>query len=350
MSEQTLNNPTTQDELADALAAAAFAGNDEEVNRLMAFELPEPTKAAEEEVEEIEPTEEVEEAVKDETSDEGIVEEKEEAAVDSAASKPDEQVEPKEEDELTKLRRELHEVKSQAGRVPYLNRRTQELERELREAKLNRKVAEATTPADSKDNVKTAIPEALQKKVEALRNIDPDTADILQDMLASMQAQQATAATAAKEMVSEFADAEAQKQHDAFLNEQFQTLVTRMPYAPKVFKSPEWAEWKNQLSPGRRALAESELADEVEIAINAFLHDMQARYGGAKQAPAVEDKTPVVDQQQAEAASKVQENRERKLKAEVETKGAVAKASKQQLDEDALFKSYYNQLRKEYHI
>lgn len=347
--EQTLNNPTTHDELAAAIADAAFAGKDDEVNRLMAYELPGPVEAADEEGDKDETVEKTDDTVQDETSDEGTVEDKDEAAGDSAASTPAVKDEKQEEDELTKLRREMHELKSQAGRVPYLNRRTQELERELRQQRLNSKVAEATIPAQSKDESKSEIPDKIKQRIAALREIDSDTADILQDMWEATQAEKSKAADAVKTVVTEFSDAEAQRQEQEFLNQQYDSLVKEVPYAPKVFASKEWTEWKEQLTPGRKALAESVYADEVKIAINAFVSDMQARYGGAqKQAPAAV--TPVVDQQQAEAASKVQENRERKLKANVDTTSATAKPNKQQMDEDALFKDYYAKLRKEYNI
>lgn len=339
------NTPVNHDELTAMLNTAVASGDTAEIDRLMAVEIKEvePEKIEEEEAVELEEVIPPDDVPKDEPSN---GEEKDEAAEPAAstpaAAKQDEQPE----DEVTKLRRELHTLKSDAGRVPYMQRRLQELERELRDSKLSRKVAEAT-PATTDASPEAAIPEKLKQRIAALREIDPDLADTLQEMATSLKGESAKAANVAKEVVQEYSNIEAERQEQEFITQQYQQLVTDVPYAPEVFKSNEWKEWKEKLSPGRRALAESTYADEVKIAIGAFVSDMQVRFGGQK---AAEAPVPVQTQQQVETVTKVQENRERKLNAATDTKATAAKGTKPQLNEAELFSQMYDKIRKENHI
>lgn len=344
----TVKTPTTHDELGDQLNAAMSAGNMEEVDRLMAVEIPdEPVK--EEDPEEDTTTEEVEETVdEDETSDDEVVETKDEAATDSAASKPaDEKVEPT--DELTALKNELHRLKSDAGRVPHMQRRQQELERELRDLKLSRKVEESTAKIST---LKTdgEIPEAIKQRIEKLKEIDPDLAETLEVIAKTNVAAATSAKDVAADIVKEFTTHVDQKDDEAFLNAQYSLLIEKVPFAEQVFQAPEWKTWKAKLSPGKRAMAESAYAEDVEQAIGAFINDMRAAQGGVTKQHAADQNTQVEDTKTSEAVTKVQESRERKLNADTATKAASAKGSKPKMSEEDLFKAEFERVQKENHF
>lgn len=343
MSTEHSNTPITHEELASRMTKAAYNGDHDEIDRLMAVEIQE--SEVEEEVEE-EVGEEVKEetpepdVIEDETSTEGEVETKDEAATDSAASKPEDKTE--QPNELDQLRQELHRLKSDAGRVPHMQRRQQELERELRDLKLSRKPA-TTANAEVDTATTSELPAALKNKIEKLREIDPDLADTLEIGFKTNIEVAEKAKAVAAEKVQEFAQTQDQKEDEQFLQQQYTTLVTEVPYAPQVFKSAEWKEWKSKLTPGRLALAESSYADEVKIAINAFVHDMQNRFGGAETKPAAQQETPAV----SEAVTKVQESRERKLNSGADTKTGTAKGTKPAMSDEELHSYYFNQIRKE---
>src|SRR5690606_11957076 len=121
------------------------------------------------------------------------------------------------------------------------------------------------------------------------------------------------------------------------------------PQHDQIFASQEWKQWKETLSPGLRALAESGYADEVERAIYAFAADTQARQNGgtgAQPKKAVVEETPAVAD---EANERIKAARDRKQAASVDVKSTAGKASKV-VDENAMFAEFYNKSGKEQHI
>lgn len=352
MNETNLNNPTTTDELASALNKAVYEGNLEEVDRLMAVELPAPT-------EQDPPAEPVEEVVPEDNPDEKTNEtpssdddQKDEAADEpDAASTPDTEGEQDTTVDIQALQAELHRLRSDVGRLPYLRRRTQELERELRDAKLNRS-AGSTDPNAAPNNAKPAIPESLQKRINALKDIDPDLADTLEETITTLRSELDHVSSSRIKEVTEQVDARADEE---FLQQQYATLVAEVPHAPQIFGSPEWKAWKEELTPARRAFAESQYADEVKIAISAFLNDMQARVqqqNGNVPATVAAGPTGVAPTTpQAPAVSKVQEARNRKMATGASTPSSVAaKSGSVPVDEEQLFKQFYKQIQKENHL
>lgn len=353
MNEQTLNTPKSHEELADAINAAVNSGNHDELDRLMAVEIPEVTET--EEVEEVEQQEQTQDekpeetVTQDETSEDGSDEEKDETADGEAVSTPEDKAkDTKDEDEVAELRRQLHALKSDAGRVPYMQRRLQELERELRDTKLSRKVDEATTTKSTDTSKPRELPENLKKKIAALRDIDPDLADTLEEgFKASLPSggSNADAAVVAKEMIQDVFRQQDEAKEQEFIQQQYSILVERVPQAPQIFKTPEWQSWKETLTPGRRALAESSFADEVQIAIAAFVQDMQAKFGktnASETAPVTKQPTA----QELAEAEKVRENRERKLNAQADVKAIASKGAKPKLSDEEQFALDYQQIRK----
>lgn len=363
MNEQTLSNPTTEDELTAAVNKAVSDGNMEEVDRLMAVELPEQPEVKE--PEEPEPSiipdeKEPKEPVKTEDESSEVVEEdkKGEAATktDAAPTPADKKEDVPETDTIKALQAEVHRLKSDAGRVAYLQRKTQELERELRAKTLSR-----TTAPDGGDatpnNAKVEIPKSLQKRLTALKEIDPDLADTLEETITELRREQANHANA---VVKEVTDFETQRADEEFLAQQYQQLVAEVPIAPQVFQSPEWKQWKESLSPARLAFAQSMYADEVKIAIQAFVQDMQARAqhtNGNVQVPG--QPTTVTTSEggdptnngTTEATNKVQQERERKMATAPKVNSSVAaKQGSVELDAEKQFSEFYKQIQKDNHL
>ena len=326
-----VKTPTTELELNSLIGEAINSGNTEELDRLMAVELPE----AEEVQEEAEPQ-------TTENEEEGTsVEVKEEAAPDvkeTAASTPE--VVKTQESEADTLRRELHRLKSDVGRVPFMQSRMKELERELREVKLSRNVEAGTSSADPEKQVE--VPANIKQRIEELREVDPSLATLLEDMAKALRSE--TQSTA-KHVVTTINDSEREVEEQRTVQEQYQQLLEEVPWAPQAFQSQEWKQWKDSLLPGQRAMAESTYAGDVKIALNEFARVMQARQGTAtsvQQAPPV----VVVD----EEAEKVKKDRERKLATSTTSKSTAAKQGAPVLDEDAAFREFYEQIQKDNHL
>ena len=326
-----VKTPTTELELNSLIGEAINSGDTEELDRLMAVELPE----AEEVQEEAEPQ-------TTENEEEGTsVEVKEEAAPDvkeSAASTPE--VVKTQESEADTLRRELHRLKSDVGRVPFMQSRMKELERELREVKLSRNVEAGTSSADPEKQVE--VPSNIKQRIEELREVDPSLATLLEDMAKALRSE--TQSTA-KHVVTSINDSEREVEEQRTVQEQYHQLLEEVPWAPQAFQSQEWKQWKDSLLPGQRAMAESTYAGDVKIALNEFARVMQARQGTAtsvQQAPPV----VVVD----EEAEKVKKDRERKLATSTTSKSTAAKQGAPVLDEDAAFREFYEQIQKDNHL
>lgn len=330
------HNPATESELNDMIMKAVQDNDHNEIDRLMTVEVEEEVQNEELQEEEEKPVEQ-----EDGTSDAEEVE-KEEAAPDvkePAASTP----EPvkAEENETELLRKELHKLKSDAGRVPHMQSRMKELERELREVKLSRSVG-VIDPTDPEKIKAVEVPANLKKKIEDLRDVDPALADLLEDMTKALRSE--TQETAGR-LVSTITETEREYDEQRVIEDQYTQLVSEVPWAPQAFKSQEWRQWKDNLTPGRRAMAESMYADDVRVALTAFAQDMQARQGNAtsvKQVP-----TPAVVDEEAE---RIKQNRERKLSTSTTVKGTTAKASTPPLDEEALFREAFERTQKENHL
>lgn len=326
-----VKTPTTELELNSMIGEAINSGDTVELDRLMAVELPE----AEEVQEEAEPQ-------TTENEEEGTsVEVKEEAAPDvkeSAASTPE--VVKTQESEADTLRRELHKLKSDVGRVPFMQSRMKELERELREVKLSRNVEAGTSSADPEKQVE--VPADIKKRIDELREVDPSLATLLEDMTTALRSE--TQSTA-RHVVTTINDSEREVEEQRTVQEQYHQLLEEVPWAPQAFQSQEWKQWKDSLLPGQRAMAESTYAGDVKIALNEFARVMQARQGTAtsvQQAPPV----VVVD----EEAEKVKKDRERKLATSTTSKSTAAKQGAPVLDEDAAFREFYEQIQKDNHL
>lgn len=245
-------------------------------------------------------------------------------------------------DREKELERELQRYKSDAGRVPFIQRRMAELEREVRAYK-----ARDTQPTQgvkiSPDGVE--LDDETKKQIEELREIDPVMAKTMERV-----AKAAIAGSKAHvdHAFTTFTQVEQEHDDENFLMEQRAELVRDVPKAYEIFALPQWKEWKETLTPGQRAMAESSYAADVKQAIYAFAAVMQQAEGAATAAPVVEA-TPTATPASTEVSDKIKEARQRKVATAAEVKTASAKKSVE-LDEDAYFREMYEKVGKENHI
>lgn len=331
----------------DDLASAMASGNSEELNRLMDVKAtPDP------ELNEVEPAVEQPAVTEEGEGDGNKPAEAASTEEPAAAAKPTEVEEPKVESEqkvspeaeLEQLRQELHRLRSDAGRVPFVQRRNQELERELQA--LRAKAAAKEAPAKPDD---VELDDETKAMIAELRETDPVVAKAVE------RAAKLAIGTATQKVTSafdEFASSTQEADNERYFAEQYSVLTSRIPQAPQIFASNEWKQWKDTLTPAKRAMAESAHADDVTTAIYAFAADMRALQGnGALQTqPApVQVQTNQPDPAAIEAASKAEQARNRKVATAAEVSSSAAKAT-EEFDAASAFNEIYTRLGKENHI
>lgn len=239
--------------------------------------------------------------------------------------------------ENERLLQEVHRYKSDAGRVPNLQRRLAELEKELRA----KPTPAARNPEPQVSEATSKLPPELQQKLDALREIDPDLATILE---AIRDNSQQGAIQYTEQQLRQMEEEREELQARAFYDEQLQQLEQAVPDAMKIFSMPQWPEWKAGLTPGQRAMTESGYASDMVIAINAYKHYLQQT--GQMPAPQAPVAQPTAEELEAK---KVQEARARRQDTAVNSKGTPAKRE-EPFDENKFFTEMYQKIGKETHI
>lgn len=355
---EKLNEPSME-ELADAIQKGDVTGLD----RLMAVEKteseddstpnePEIPEIDEKPTEEDESNEEEDEhGKKAEKEDEESDEDTEQASEPEAATPAASPAGKAQEENIEELRRELHRYKSDAGRVPYMQRRMAELERELRAVKARSPDNPNAGKPNSADINAIELDDETKAQIEALREIDPVYAKTVER---AAKAAIAAASARFENSFDTYVSEEQKAEDERFYLEQKARLSEMIPQHEQIFSTPEWKQWKQMLLPAQRAMAESAYADEVAQAIYAFAADMQKlqahqtrQMGGGQvveqqAAPAQSSQTPNAEE------SEVQKARKEKLKAANVPNTAAKK--EQQLDQDAYFEQMYNEIAKANHI
>lgn len=325
--------------LFDDISKSLRSGDPSELRGIMDVndDEQEVTSSEEEEVEEVSPDED---QPTEESAEEDEQEEEEEPS-EEAPKEPaeDEDEETAEEDPLSELkaqlealRKENHSLKSQAGRVPHVQRRLKEIDKKLEELSTRRSSPSESPSAKIKPKVK--------ERLESIRKSDPELADVIESAISD-----ATDGLSEELYSREAESLTLQREQELleFREEQAQQLLVKHPNAPEVFNSPAWAEWKKEQSPGIRALAESEYASEVSDAFQRYADDMVKKYPDL--AP---KETPASDNSEQEKARQIEGERQRKKQTAVVSDSPKA-AGKVKLPDDpaALFEKYSAQIRKE---
>lgn len=232
---------------------------------------------------------------------------------------------------LDKVKQENHNLRSQAGRVPHLQRQVQQIDKKLEELK-----EQATSPSSRPS---TKLTERITPKLAKIKDADPELADVLAELLAD----------ATDGVATDLWDAEAKSLHaqrQAVAQEIRDAEVSRLlemyPNAEQVFKSPSWKSWEAGQSRQLQMLANSDNADDVAFAFEKYAEDMVRLH------PELAQKKNGGMASGNDEAARIEAERQRKKQTTVVV-GSPAPAGRQQKPEndEALFKQYSEQIRKE---
>lgn len=238
--------------------------------------------------------------------------------------------------ELERLSKENHSLRSQAGRVPHIQRRLKELDTKLEEIEKNRTSPSSQPSAKIKPKV-----DALLKGV---KETDPELADAIVQAIVE-----------ATDGVAEVSDAKhaenirmlRKRELEEYQEVEVARLLDMYPNAREVFVDPHWAKWKERQTDRVRQLAESDNADDVSWAFTKYAADMAELYPDLVK---VEDKKveTVVQETKSEQAEKIEAERNRKKQTSVVV-GSATSPVKGGLPDDpeALFRKYSEDIRKQ---
>ena len=149
---------TADKDFESELSAAIESGDSEAISRLMAASEPDEKDVSES-------TNDAENTSADESEQSADeTDENKDEADDKSAQPAAESAEAR---RLREMEQEIHRLRSDAGRVPFLQRRLAELER-------GGAVQRTARPSESKKAQEAKLPEDLVTKIEKLREIDPD--------------------------------------------------------------------------------------------------------------------------------------------------------------------------------
>ncbi len=337
--------PKTEDEYLAMLNIAVSEGNDDEVNRLMTtnftFTSPDATEVVEE------PVQAGDEPADGDDSDPAKVDDgngtpasNPTGAADDAANdrvnEPVTQDPPQQQPETVAItKEELQLLKSAAGRVDSLQSRLHQLESAQRNVHVAKKVTEQTSkPTTDVDN-------KIKEQLQALKEVDPSTAELLEAMQARFDAQLEQARAVPTLMAEELN----LRQQEARLQEEFNKVLTVHPDFDSIRRHVAWAAWKDTLTDAQREWAESSNADQVVVAVQQFKlqHGLIPAEPAAPAAP-VQQQAPAVPtvpvvQDQATIA------RQRKLESAATGRETSIKAT-QVFDPEAAFKEEYDKVLK----
>lgn len=322
----------------EAISMALASDDPTEIDRVMAAGSKDKEEAPKDDAEDenAEDTDEDGEDTPEDDADKGDDQSDNETdEIDEAATSAASTAKPDDKD----LQAELHRLRSDAGRVPFLQRQLAELQRELRAQKARTPATSASGTGDkptSQDLSSVELDEDIKKDIEELREIDPVQANLIERVYKKAIF---AANSRADHVVDTFTQTEREQEEFRFLSEQKAILAQKIPDHERIFAAPEWKQWKETLTPGQRAMAESAYANEVEQAIYAFAADMRRLHGGAAAAQT----------ETSEAAETVKKARAQKAAASPDVKATSAKKA-EVLDDDAYFNEAYMQTMKDNHI
>jgi ribosomal protein L10 len=235
-------------------------------------------------------------------------------------------------EQLAKLEKDNHSLRSQAGRVPHVQRRLQELDKKLDE--LTKK---QPTPSSQ-------LSDKILDKLKGIKETDPELADSIAAAIAEATSAVATEShNVAADTLKTLREAEAASAYESEMDR----LLGMYPNAKEIFASSHWKEWKSSATNVWKQLASSDNADDVAEAFEKYAKDMQTKF---PELANVSKEEPVVKQPPAknEEAEKIEEERARKKATSVKVGSPTAPAKVSMPDDpDALFKKFSEQIRKE---
>ena len=233
------------------------------------------------------------------------------------------------EDELAAIKKQLeaatqqiHRYKSDAGRVPSLQKRLAELEKKLAEP-----APAAKTDAQSDED---------KRVLEELRNTDPVLASYIEKITKNLAGDNQSLRQQLEQRLRTEDESERQQIQEELERLEYQRLQDMVPVdVGQIFRSNEWEQWKRTLRPADRAYAESSNADHVYAAIQWFGQALQANRSNTQpqQSPSSTDsvQTPQVSTPTPAAAPRVKS-------------GVAAQQPGRTLSESELFSKFYKEI------
>lgn len=237
--------------------------------------------------------------------------------------------------QLEKLSKENHALKSQAGRVPHVQRRLKELDQKLEE--LTQKAASPSNHPSA-----TIQPKVLEK-LKGIRESDPELADAIAAAFAEASTGLADdAINREKQTLTLLREQEVK----AYQAEQVELLLEMVPNAAEVVASASWTEWKKQQSDDILRLANSDHAESVALAFERYARDMKAKHPELV-TPAAKTEGAKPNDADAAKAAQIEEERRRKQASavKVSSPNAPGKVSLPD-DPEALFKKFSDEIQK----
>jgi ElaB/YqjD/DUF883 family membrane-anchored ribosome-binding protein len=294
--------------------------------------------ALDEDKEQLEETPPVDDTPPDDTEDEETSPLDDKPADDNAEDKEDKTPDTPDElatlkEQLEKLNKENHNLRSQAGRVPYVQKRLRELDKKLEEL--------ASSQASPSSHPSTKIKPKVDELLKGIRETDADLADAISQAIA--QATDGVAEemrTKERENLTFLRDQEALSYQEA----EASRLIEMYPNAADVFRSEHFKKWRESQPSGIQALAASSNADEVSVAFEKYAKDMTAAHPElATKAPI----TPAANTENTEQAKKIEAERQ-KRKASSANVSSPSASGKIAIPDDpqALFEKYTKEIQK----
>lgn len=278
-------------------------------------------------------TDTVEDAGEDDVDTEGTSADE---AEDDADDKGNKQVDELKElrDQLQAMQKENHALRSQAGRMPHIQRKLKELDAKLEE--LNTKTASPSSRPSA----------AINEKVkQALKGIGETDAELAQAVAEAIQlaitGQEEDALNRERETLKLFREQE----YASYREAEVERLLNMYPNAPEVFASPTWKQWKSSQSERVQALALSDNADEVALAFKLYADDMVKQNPQLAKVSAAD--APAATAENEQKAAQIEQARKRRQAASAHV-GSSNAPGKVRLPDDpeALFKKYSEEIRK----
>lgn len=239
-------------------------------------------------------------------------------------------------DQLQKMQKENHALRSQAGRIPHVQRKIKELDEKLEE--LNKR---ATSPSNRPS---TAIQEKVKEALKGISETDAELADAIAQAVAH-----ATTAQEDDAFNRERATLELLKQQNyaEYREAQVDRLLSMYPNAREVFSSPSWKQWKSEQTERILALAESDNADDVAFVFDVYAKDMVAKNPALAQKAEADEAAAKAKEEATRKAAQIEQERKSKQERSVVV-GSPAAQGKVSLPDDpqALFEKFSSEIRK----
>lgn len=239
--------------------------------------------------------------------------------------------------QLEAMRKENHALRSQAGRIPHVQRKIKELDEKLE--LLNK---QASSPSSRPSA-------AIQEKVlAALKGISETDSELANAIAAAM-----SEATLGHEEHSINRERETLKllrdqEYASYQAGEVSRLLEMYPNAKEVFASPSWKQWRTDQSDRVQSLANSDNADDVALAFKLYADDMVAKNPELSSAAKAKEEEAKRLEENARKAEQIELERKRKQEGSVAV-GSPSAQGKVSLPDDpaALFAKFSETIRKD---